>query len=138
MLVEHLLDIELVTPRRIEYAGKAKSVSCPGTQGRFQVLYNHAPLLASLGVGILAMVDEAEQRHVFAISGGVTQVFRNRVRILADTAEASTSIDVLRASSAKERAEQRLKLRDEAIDHERAQAALLRAMNRLKAADIIE
>jgi F-type H+-transporting ATPase subunit epsilon len=133
--MDKLFDIELVTPQRVEFTGKVVSVTCPGSDGRFQVLYNHAPFLSSLTIGLLNLELEGEKRLVYAVSGGVVQVFHNHVRILADTAERSDSIDVGRAAKAKERAEDRLKVRtQEDLDEARAQAALHRAVNRLKAA----
>ena len=131
--MDKLFDVELVTPQRVEYTGKVVSVSCPGVEGRFQVLYNHAPFLSALTIGLLSFEFADGSKQVYAVSGGVAQVFHNHVRILADTAERSDSIDAARAVRAKERAEARLKVRSEDIDAERASAALHRAMNRLKA-----
>ncbi|MCZ7556502.1 MAG: F0F1 ATP synthase subunit epsilon [Bacteroidia bacterium] len=132
--MDKLFDVELVTPQRVEFTGKAVSVSCPGIEGRFQVLYNHAPFLSALTVGLLNLERAGETALVYAVSGGVVQVFHNHVRILADTAERSDSIDVVRATKAKERAEARLKSHAQDMDSARAEAALHRALNRLKAA----
>ena len=59
----------------------------------------------------------------------------NRVIILADTAERACEIDVDRALRAKARAENLLQTRPEGLDQARAEAALRRALTRLKAAD---
>ncbi len=129
-----LFDVELVTPKRVEFTGKVISITCPGVEGSFQVLYNHASFLSSLSVGVIKLVQEEEKVTLYTISGGIAQVHHNHVRVLADTAERTDTIDVDRANHAKERAEERLKIRGEAIDEERARFALLRAINRLKAA----
>ncbi|HOJ05475.1 MAG TPA: F0F1 ATP synthase subunit epsilon [Bacteroidota bacterium] len=126
-------DVELITPQRVEFTGPVRSVTCPGVQGRFQVLHNHAPFLSSLEIGILTLVDADEQQRTYAISGGVAQVFHNHMRILAETAELASNIDVERATRARQRAEERLKQRDASLDQERARVAMLRALNRLKA-----
>jgi F-type H+-transporting ATPase subunit epsilon len=131
--MDKLFDVELVTPKRVEFTGKVISVTCPGSEGRFQVLYNHAPFLSSLTIGLLNLELEGGKSQMYALSGGVVEVFHNHVRILADTAERSDSIDVARAASAKERAEARLKAHTQNIDEARAHAALHRAVNRLKA-----
>ena len=65
------------------------------------------------------------------------EVIYNEVRVLAETAEQGSEIDVLRAKAAKERAEKRLQLKDENINHGRAEMAMRRAMARLKAADAL-
>jgi F-type H+-transporting ATPase subunit epsilon len=127
-------ELEIVTPQRIQFSGSVESVSCPGEQGRFQVLYNHAPFLSTLAVGLVKVVDSEGAHKQYAVSGGIAQVFHNRMRLLADTAERADQIDVDRAERARLRAEERLKTRGEEIDEQRAHAALLRAMNRLKVA----
>jgi len=127
--------LEIVTPDHVEFTGPVQSVNCPGVQGRFQVLYNHAPFLSTLDVGVLKVIDEAGETQTYAISGGVSQVFHNEMRVLADSAERTDHIDLERARQARERAEQRLRDRDEAIDHERARLALLRALNRIRAVE---
>jgi F-type H+-transporting ATPase subunit epsilon len=131
----NLFSLEIVTPERVEFNAAVQSVTCPGVQGRFQILHNHAPFLSSLGVGILKVIDEAGDTLVYAISGGVAQVYQNEMRVLADTAERSDRIDIERAQRARERAEQRLHERDEEIDHDRARLALMRAINRMKAVE---
>ena len=128
-----LFEVELVTPKCVEYTGQVVSVTCPGSEGSFQVLYNHAPFLSALTAGILKLVFEDGKETLYTVSGGVAQVYHNHVRVLADAAERTDTIDADRALRAKERAEQRLKSHDEAVDEERARAALHRAINRLKA-----
>jgi F-type H+-transporting ATPase subunit epsilon len=125
-------DLKIVTPDRVVFEGKAVSLSCPGTEGRFQILHNHAPFLSSLDIGLMQVLLEDESRMEYAIGGGTTQVFHNAVLVLADSAERSDEIDVARAKEAKARAEQRLSSRPSDIDIDRARMALARAINRLK------
>ena len=127
--------LEIVTPQGLKFDGDVESVTCPGKQGRFQVLHNHAPFLSSLEIGLMKVVDAAGKEHTFAVSGGISQMFHNFMRIIADTAERAENINIERARSARERAEERLKSRDESIDHERARIALMRAVNRIKAVE---
>ncbi len=128
--------LEIVTPDRKVFSGRILSVTCEGTEGRFQVLHLHAPLLSALGTGVTKVVHEAGNTEIFAMSGGFAQVFHDRVLLLVESAESRTTIDVDRAQRARERAELRLRQRDEEIDVDRAHAALMRAMNRLKVADL--
>lgn len=127
-----LFNLEIVTPEHVEFTGAVQSVTCPGVQGSFQVLYNHAPFLSSLDIGIVKVTDGDGAEQLYAVSGGISQVFQNEMRLLADTAERADRIDLDRARSARERAEKRLQERDEAIDHERARTSLMRAINRIK------
>ena len=68
-----------------------------------------------------------------AVSGGFTEVGREQVTVLAETAERAEEVDIQRAESSRQRAEERLARRhEEQVDVTRAQAALSRAINRLK------
>jgi F-type H+-transporting ATPase subunit epsilon len=67
-----------------------------------------------------------------AVHGGFVEVSENKVSILSDAAELSSEIDVERARSAKERAENNLRNTHDA----EAVAALSRANARLTAAGI--
>ncbi len=128
----NLFNLEIVTPERVEFSGAVQSVTCPGVQGSFQVLHNHAPFLSSLDIGVVKVLDGEGAEQLYAVSGGISQVFHNEMRVLADSAERADRIDLDRARRARERAEQRLRERDEAIDHERARTSLMRAINRIK------
>lgn len=124
--------LEVVTPRKIVFNGEVESFSAPGVMGGFQVLYNHAPMLAAVGVGEVKIRDAAGQDKRFATSGGFVEVVKNHVVMLAETIESPQEIDTARAEAARQRAANRLAERQEGIDAERARAALLRAINRLK------
>ncbi len=89
-----LLDIEIVTPQKVIFAGKASSVSVPGSLSAFQVLYNHAPIVSSLDAGIVKIVDSDSNKRYFAIKEGFTEVRNNKVSILVDSAFFANEIDI--------------------------------------------
>jgi F-type H+-transporting ATPase subunit epsilon len=125
--------LDIVTPTRTVFSGEVQSFSAPGVLGGFQVLFNHAPLLSSIKVGRVKVVDVTGKEIHYATSGGFVEVHANQVILLAETAERSDEIDVQRAEEAKRRADEEL-LKKENVDEERARAALVRAINRLKIA----
>jgi F-type H+-transporting ATPase subunit epsilon len=131
--MEKTIDLEIVSPVRSVYKGKVKSVSAPGTLGSFQVLYNHAPMVSTFGVGhIKAETDDAGLIE-YATSGGVLEVKNNKAVVLAETIESKEEIDFDRAKEAKLRAEEILKLEDVSkLEKEDAKKDLQRAVNRLK------
>lgn len=133
-MYEKAFSLEIVAPQKVVFRGEATSFTAPGVEGMFQVLYNHAPLLAQLGIGRIAVKAVDGKHSEFAVSGGFVQVRNNHVAVLVDTVEAAQEIDVARANAAKDRAEQRLHNRSKDIDVERAQAAFFRAMNRIRVA----
>ena len=129
-----LFQAQILTPDGPVFEGQVESIRMPGTEGDFQVLVNHANLMATLDIGPVTLRDASGKEQKFAISGGLVDVNSNTVSLFAEAAERSDAIDVERAQASKERAERRVK--DSTMDHARAEASLHRAMNRLKVAGI--
>jgi len=127
------LNLEIITPEKPIFKDSIESVTIPGTQGNFQVLKDHAPLISSFEIGIVKVKNASTETH-YATAGGTVEVNQNKVLVLADSIEKISDIDQNRAEEAKKRAEERLKRKNEEdVDEARAQAALNRALNRLNA-----
>jgi len=126
------LILEIVTAERVVYSEQIDILVAPGIDGELGILPSHAPLLTVLNPGELRVVKDGEETFM-AVSGGFAEVGQERVTILAETAERADEIDVARAKSSQQRAEERLASREsEEVDVVRAQMALSRALNRLK------
>ena len=107
-------------------------VIAPGSVGELGILPSHAPLVTSLQAGSLR-VKRGGSEDDFFVSGGFLEVREDNVKVLADSAERGTEIDLERAEAARQRAEGRL--RDEqTVDRARAEASLRRSLVRLKVA----
>ena len=129
------INLEIITPEKVIYKDTIDSITVPGTQGGFQVLKDHAPLMSTLEIGIITVKKNGSTNY-YTTGGGTIEVLNNKVLILADSVELIEKIDIDRAELAKKRAEERLaKKREEKIDIIRAEAALERAINRLKATE---
>ena len=131
-----LIQLEIVTPKGAVLSQQVEMVTAPGYAGVFGVLANHAPLLSTIKVGNLVYKKDGRD-EVVMVSGGFCEVSNNKVTFLVESAEMGGEIDVDRALLAKERAEKRLAealAQREKIDRVRAEAALQRALARLKAA----
>jgi F-type H+-transporting ATPase subunit epsilon len=127
------LNLEIITPEKPIFNDQVESVTIPGTMGGFQILKDHAPLISSFEIGVVKVKSNSKESY-FATAGGTVEVNQNKVLVLADSIEKISDIDEDRAQKAKQRAEERLrKKNDEDIDEARARAALNRALNRLKA-----
>ncbi len=126
--------LEIVTPEQKVVSETVDIVVAPGELGEFGVLPGHIPFLCKLKIGELRFRVGAASRHV-AIMGGYAEVLNNRVTILATAAEAATDIDVVRAKAARERAARRIGDAKDKFEFTRAQAALQRAIARLKVAE---
>jgi len=123
---------QILTPDGPVFEGEVVSLRLPGTNGNFQVLYNHASLMSNLEIGETVVQKENGEIELYAISGGFVDVNDNTLILLAEAAERADEINITRAQAAKERAEERLKANH--IDQARADLALQRAVNRLKVA----
>ena len=100
-----IIKFEIVTPERTVLKEKIQQVSVPTKQGEITVLPNHIPLVASLLPGVIETVNQEGVREIFSISGGFIEVLKDKVVILADTAERAEEIDIDRVEEARQRAE---------------------------------
>jgi len=76
------MQLEIITPDKKVFAGEATAVTLPGTEGRFQILDNHAALVSTIGQGIITV--EGNGKETFTIDGGVVEVLNNKVLVLAE------------------------------------------------------
>jgi len=75
--------LEILTPEKKIFEGNVNSITFPGSDGSFQVLDHHAPLISLLNHGVVEYKSkEASQQLV--ITGGVVEVLKNKVVLLAD------------------------------------------------------
>lgn len=77
--------LEIVTPDKKIFAGEAKRVRLPGSKGLFEILHNHAPIISTLGKGIIRVIDKDNKKHNFEIEGGVVENKRNKIIVLLET-----------------------------------------------------
>jgi F-type H+-transporting ATPase subunit epsilon len=130
------IKLEVVTPKGAILSDEIDIVTAPGFAGEFGVLANHAPFLSTIKIGSLRYKKDGTEQELM-ISGGFCEVSNNKITFLVESAEHGHEIDVDRALQAKERAEKRLlqaREQREKIDRTRAEAALQRALARLKTA----
>jgi F-type H+-transporting ATPase subunit epsilon len=127
--------LEVVTPHGLVVSSIVVEVYVPGSQGDFDVLPGHAPLLTSLRIGELHYkLDKGVQ--YLAVNRGCAEVTPARITILVDTAESAGDIDVDRARAAKTRAEEKLKtLTPKDPTYPQELEALERAKVRLRVAE---
>ena len=97
------------------------------------MLAGHAPLMTALTIGLIKVEHDNGDLEYIATSGGFMEVNRDKVTILADTAERSEDIDVVRAEAAIQQARHDLES-GAAVDYEDARTTLERATNRLRVA----
>ena len=77
------MKLEIITPDKEIYTGEASLVQFPGIDGLFEVLENHAPLIAALQTGKIKMENQGQTQY-FDINGGIVEVLQNKVLVLAE------------------------------------------------------
>lgn len=128
------LRVEVVTgEREVLVEDDVDLVVAPGSEGTLGILPRHAPLITTLAPGELRIVKGGAER-VLAVGGGFLEVGRDRVMVLADTAERAEEIDIARAEESRRRAEAMLTNRRGELDASAAQAAMRRSLVRLQVA----
>jgi F-type H+-transporting ATPase subunit epsilon len=123
--------LEIVTPERKVYSKQVDMVIARGVSGDLGILPNHIPFVTTLKIAPLRVKDGVAEDWI-AVNGGFMQVAKDKVVILAESAELADDINLDRAESAKTRAESRISTKQEAIDFKRAEIALQKAINRIE------
>jgi len=92
------MQLEIVSPERTLLTADVESVIVPGTDGSFQMLDNHAPIVSTLISGTVKISGEIEDSNSLpdsfsvispkeihlSISSGVVEMKENKVIILTD------------------------------------------------------
>lgn len=74
------MTLKIISADQIDFEGTVKSVTLPGIEGLFQVLDNHAALIAALKPGRVTYVtEEGESKR--DIMGGVADIKNNVVSV---------------------------------------------------------
>jgi len=128
------IKLEVVTPSKAVVSEDAQIVVAPGILGEFGVLSGHTPFLTTLKVGTIRYIDANGTEQCVFVSSGFAETLPDKVTVLAESAELQCDIDVERAKSALQRAQDRLDSSKDNVDFARAKAALDRAMHRIRVA----
>jgi len=78
------MQLDIITPDRTIYAGEVTLVQLPGKDGSFEILNQHAPMIAVLKEGKVKIQDMDKKTQFFDIKGGVVEVLNNKVLVLSD------------------------------------------------------
>ncbi len=101
----NLIKFEIVTPEKVLTKEMVKSITTPTKEGVITILPRHIPLVGILVPGIIEYKKENDEIEMMAVSSGFIEVLKDKVVILADTAERADEIDLARAEEARQKAE---------------------------------
>jgi len=100
------IKFEIVTPERVVLKEEISQVTVPTKEGEITVLPKHTPLVSTLKPGVIELKKKTGELVIISVSGGFIEVLRNKVVILADTAERAEELDLIRAEEARVKAEE--------------------------------
>lgn len=78
------MDVEIITPDAKLFQGEVNSIKLPGSNGGFEILNNHAPILSTLTSGVISIDVKTGGKQSFQIQGGVIEMQKNKIIVLAD------------------------------------------------------
>lgn len=79
------MDLIILTPGQTVFSGAVNAVNTPGTNGKLEILENHAPVVASLKEGTITVTTTSNEVVEFETTGGFLEVLSNKVSILLET-----------------------------------------------------
>ena len=123
---------ELVSPDKLQFKGPAQSVLVPGSEGDFQVLRDHAPVMTSLRPGVVAVEEEGGKVSRFFVRGGFADVNLGGLIVLAETAMPAEDVNAARLDQEIKNAEE--DLADASEDNKRLAQEKLDRLRELKEA----
>ena len=84
------MNLEILTPEKKLFSDDVYGVQLPGTEGLFEVLDKHAPLVGALGKGTIKVLKDKSMKNVsnFTIQSGFVEVLNNKVTVLVEGATA--------------------------------------------------
>lgn len=126
--------VDIVSAEGEIFSGDAAMVFAPAKLGEIGIAPRHAPLLTDLKPGEVRVQNDEGSERLFYVTGGVLEVQPHLVTILADSALHAEQLDEDAALAARERAREALEGRHGEIDLEQAQAELVEAEARYRAA----
>ena len=81
------MQLEILTPEHKVFSGNVYGVQLPGVQGSFEILQNHAPMVAALGKGSMKILKDKTSTEVYNITGGFVGTLNNKTTVLLEGAE---------------------------------------------------
>ena len=115
------------------YQGNCESMVLPVKDGVYGVQAGHSPVLVAIHMGMLKFTVDGEPCEIL-VGDGIAEVTPTFVLLLVDSAERPEDIDKNRAEAARIRAEERLQHKQSMHEYYQTKIALDRAMQRLQTA----
>ena len=122
--------LEIVTPDGQIFDGEAEAILVRCDSGDVEIMAGHADYFAPVGIGAARLTANGSSKEASA-SGGFISVKSGEVKLVCTTFEFADQIDLKRAESAREKAENAIKSASNDKMLAMAKAKLARALNRI-------
>ena len=77
------MQLKILSPEKTLFTGEVDSVIFPGSQGKFQILNNHAPIISSLSQGNIDYKINSKTNQI-EIKRGIVEVLKNKISALIE------------------------------------------------------
>ena len=124
--------LRILSSNRVFFDGEAVSLTLPGMDGEYGILAHHENTVIATKEGELRLTAADGTKMVAIVGIGFAEIADNTVTVLVDTAEHPEEIDLLRAERAAAQAREELLQQRSLREHKMTEAALSRAMLRIK------
>ena len=128
------IQVNIVSAEGLIYSGPVMMLFVPASTGEMGIAPRHAPLLTKLAPGEVRAQQLDGSILSFYVSGGILEIQPNLVSVLADSALRAHELDEAAAKEARDAAREALKGASQSIDLVKAEASLIEAEARYKAA----
>lgn len=78
-----MIKVRIISPEAELFKGEVQAVFLPGTLGEFEVLDNHAPIISSLGEGLIKLRREGRVETI-KISSGFVRTGRSEMTVCVE------------------------------------------------------
>ncbi len=77
------MTLDILTPEQNLFSGTADRVQLPGINGKFEVLDNHAPMIATIKEGKIK-VTTGNNKQEIKVKSGIVEILKNKVSVLVE------------------------------------------------------
>lgn len=131
MVNDKKINLKITTPRGMKFDEKADMIIMRCIDGDLGVLRGHAPVITSLGDGILRIVNDGVEKKL-AVFGGIAEIGDTTVNIFSTIAQLPEEIDLERAETDRQEAEAMILEESEELKIHSSQVLLRRSLVRIE------
>lgn len=133
MAAQNTIHAQILTPEGAKFDEDVLGITVPGASGSFEMLYNHAPVVSALDVGVVVIRKQDGFEKIYAVSGGFVEMNDNKVTLLAQSAVEPGDIDIEEAE--KKLSDAKEKLKEPSVTYDDVEQQVRDAKNLIKTAN---